>query len=466
MATETVTTVLEPEPIPAPVAAPGPTVRPEPVSAPERFASVDMLRGFALLGILAMNIVHFGWPNQVAGNPTRGGGFHGLDRMLWVVNHLVFEMKMMTLFSMLFGAGLVLMGERAEARGASLRGVYYRRVFWLIVIGLVHSYLIWDGDILVLYGECGLIIYLFRRWRPRTLIPLGLVFLLVPVPLITGAAVGLDLLKETAARAESKRAAHKTPTKFEAWIHEVWTESVRPEIEPSPKKRAEELSKEIAAHRAGYGQILAARAKDVWKIQTFGFVLFLFWLAGGRMLVGMGLMKLGIFSGLRSTGTYATLCLLGYGLGLPLVGYDAYAMVRHKFSFDYLIHGGVYYNLYGSLLVALGHVGALVLIFRSGALNGLLRRLAAAGRMALSNYLMQSLICTTLFYGYGLGLYGKVPRTGLFVIVVAIWVLQLAVSPWWLERFRFGPAEWLWRSLTYWRLQPMRRLAVEPAGFQ
>ena len=160
--------------------------RPEPVSAAERFTSVDVLRGFALLGILAMNIVGFAWPGPAYGNPLRGAGFEGTDRAIWFFNHLVFEAKMMTIFSMLFGAGLVLMGERAAARGASLRGVYYRRVLWLLVIGAIHAYLIWDGDVLFLYAECGLVLYLFRNKTPRTLIILGVVLMMLIVPLVLG----------------------------------------------------------------------------------------------------------------------------------------------------------------------------------------------------------------------------------------------------------------------------------------
>ena len=156
--------------------------RAEPVSAPERLTSVDVLRGFALLGILAMNIVGFrlAWPAY--GNPLRGGGFEGSDRAVWFFNHLVFEAKMMTIFSMLFGAGLVLMDQRAECARGPLRGVYYRRVLWLLVIGAIHAYLIWGGDILVLYAECGLFLYLFRNKTPRTLIILGVTLMCCSCP--------------------------------------------------------------------------------------------------------------------------------------------------------------------------------------------------------------------------------------------------------------------------------------------
>ncbi len=148
-------------------------------------------------------------------------------------------MKMMTLFSMLFGAGLVLMGERTDQRGASLRGVYYRRCLWLLVIGLVHSYLIWSGDILVMYAECGLIIYLFRRWRPRTLILVGVAFLCVLVPLLLAMAAGFDFLETTAKKAEAAEKAQQQPTRFQAWIyHDVWKAKVLPGLDPnSPKKQ-------------------------------------------------------------------------------------------------------------------------------------------------------------------------------------------------------------------------------------
>ena len=145
--------------------------------------------------------------------------------------------------------------------------------------------------------------------------------------------------------------------------------------------------------------------------------------------------------------------------GLPLMVFDASALIHHGFAKSYEWHGGVFTNAYGSMVVALGHVGLLMVIVQSGALAWLTRRLAAVGRMALSNYLTHSILCTTLFYGYGFGLFGEINRMGLAAIVLVIWVFQLVVSPIWLQHFCFGPAEWLWRSLTYWRVQPMRQIA-------
>ena len=344
-------TMLDSEPIAADKAVP----KAEPVTASERVAAVDVLRGFALLGILAMNIVGFAWPGEAYDNPTRGGGFGGFDRFIWAFNHLFFEMKMMTLFSMLFGAGLVLMSERSEERGASLRGVYYRRCLWLLLFGLIHAYLIWWGDILVLYAECGMIIYLFRSWRPRTLIPVGIVFLCAIVPIVMGFAAGFDFLENTAKKAEAAEKAGTQPTRFQAWIyHDLWIPKILPKIDPNAPKKREEFEKSIKTHRGGYAGIVKELAKGLLFGQTLGFILMGFWLAGGRMLIGMGLMKLEVFSGRRSRRFYWWLLLLGYSIGLPLVAYDTYELIRTNFDFRFELHGGIFLNFFGSVLVALG----------------------------------------------------------------------------------------------------------------
>jgi uncharacterized protein len=428
----------------------------EPVSSSERYFAVDVLRGFALLGILAMNIVAFAWPFSAYDDPPRGGGFTGLDRAVWFGNHLVFEDKMMTIFSMLFGAGLILMDQRAQARGAGVRGIYYRRILWLFAIGLVHSYLIWLGDILVLYAQCGLLLYLFRKLKPHTLLIVGFCCLLILVPLDLGFARWIDVTKAASDRAEAQIQAGQKPSPPDQRAHDIWAGGVREWVAPSPEQQAKSWATELRVYRGGYLGIVKHRAPFVFMVQTM--VAFLFgtiFFALGRMLLGMGLMKLGVFSAERSKRFYLWMVGLGYGIGLPLMVFDALELIRHDFSMSYKMHGGSFYNMFGSLVVASGHVGLVMLIVQSGALGWLTRRLAAVGRMALSNYLTHSLICTTLFYGYGFGLFGHINRAGLVAVVLAIWIFQLIVSRIWLEYFRFGPAEWVWRSLTYWRLQPM-----------
>jgi uncharacterized protein len=453
--------VFEAEPLSTPAVLETPAPRVEPVAAEQRHFSVDVMRGFALLGILAMNIVGFGWPEAAYDNPFRGGGFQGLDRVVWYFNHLFFEMKMMTIFSMLFGAGLVLMDQRAEKRGVKIRGVYYRRIFWLLVIGCVHAYLIWWGDILVLYAQCGLYLYLFRNLKPTILVILGTLGLFLVVPFFLGIGAGVDYTRTAAARYEANVKAGEKHTGLDHMLHDYWVKGMRDGLDPDSPKKAEAWEKNLKTYRGGYWTIVKERAPRLFGQHIAGFFILAPLLGMGRMLLGMGLMKFGVFSAQRSRRFYLWMVGLGYGIGIPLMIFDANKLIQSRFSAEYELHGGILYNFIGSVVVALGHIGLLALIVQSGAISWLTRRLAAVGRMALSNYLTHSIVCTTLFYGYGFGLFGHVNRAALAGIVLLIWVFQLWMSPIWLRHFRFGPAEWVWRSLTYWRLQPMR---VEPAA--
>ena len=177
------------------------------------------------------------------------------------------------------------------------------------------------------------------------------------------------------------------------------------------------------------------------------------------MLIGMGLMKLGIFAARLTRRAYLIMMAVGYGIGLPLMAFDTYHELNNGFFLGrqlwHTLDGWPMLTIYGSLPVVFGHIGLVMLICQAGALPWLTRRLAAAGRMALSCYLFDSIFCTTFFYGYGLDFTASLHRPLLYAIVLTIWTAQLLVCPLWLEKFRFGPAEWLWRSLTYWKLQPM-----------
>jgi uncharacterized protein len=271
------------------------------------------------------------------------------------------------------------------------------------------------------------------------------------------ASFGIEFVRDTAAAAAATEKAGQTPAWWQSKLRNAWEQGVRAEIEPSPEERTKKLNEEIATYRDGYLGIVLRRVPDAIWLQTVGFVTMFLWGIGGRMLIGMGLMKLGVFAAARPASFYLRLVALGYGFGLPLVVYDTVALIADGFRVPTMLRSKLAYNEIGSLLVALGHVGVVMLVVRSGVLPWLTARLAAVGRMALTNYLMHSLICTTIFYGYGFGLFATINRTGLVAIVLSIWVVQLVVSPWWLAHFRFGPAEWVWRSLTYGRLQSMRR---------
>lgn len=431
-----------------------------PVDAAERVASVDVIRGVALMGILAMNIVSLGWPGSVYMIPIMAPDHDWADTALWGLNHLVFDTKMMTLFSMLFGAGLVLMSDRAEGRGAKMRGIYYRRVFWLLVIGLIHAYLIWDGDILVMYASAGFLLYPVRKWSPKTLIIVGVCLNLIFVPLLLGVRFAVvPFMKTIGEGVEVQAKADMKPKEWEKGVSEAWKNMSKTEM---PKR--EDFLKEIATYRGSYGGIVKHRAWNLLMEHTFGFLLLGWWYAGGRMLIGMGLMKLGVFAAALSKRKYTIMMLVGYGIGLPLMLFDSIHESLNGFFLGrqlwHFLDGWPLLTIYGSFPVVFGHIGLIMLICQSNALPWLTRRLAAAGRMALSCYLFDSIVCSTLFYGYGLDFYGSLHRPLLYAIVVTIWTAQLLVCPLWLERFRFGPAEWLWRSLTYWKFQSMKPKAT------
>jgi uncharacterized protein len=418
-----------------------------PVKRADRLSSVDTLRGLAVLCILVMNIYAFAMPFAAYNNPLAYGGDSGLDLHAWTFNHLLFDQKFMTIFSMLFGAGLVLMGRRAP----KFAGVYYRRILWLALIGLAHGYLLWMGDILFYYAICGLLLYPLRQLSPRTLLIIGLVLILIGIPVGMGMGYLTQFMKNSAAETELLMAAGETPTERQQGFYDGWQQS-RSSMAPTP----EEIAEQVELYRSGYWDIVVKQAPETLVMQIFIILVFALWRVCGLMLVGMALMKLGVFAAARSRRFYLLCITFGYGIGLPLVAYSASRLLAHEFVFIYFQTVGVHFNYLGSIIVAAGHIGAVMLICKNGTLPRLRARLADVGRMALSNYLLQSLICTTLFYGYGFGLFGHLNRLAQMGVVLVVWVLLVAFSAYWMHRFRFGPAEWLWRSLTYWRRQPMR----------
>jgi len=424
----------------------------QPVVESQRVDSVDILRGVALLGILVINIDFFALPGTIFFDPASAGGFEGLDLLTWKFGSLLFLQKMMAIFSMLFGAGVILMHQRAEEAGRrGFGGVWYRRTLWLLLLGMIHAYFMWYGDILVTYALCAFLIYLFRRRSPRTLIILGVLVIGFGMLIHLGSGFALGTLRDVAVAAEESIANGESVTREEEQLLEAWRETV---AEMSADPEAQQA--EIDAYRGGYLDNLAQRVPESMMMQTQALLFFMLWRALGLMLIGMAMMKAGVFSAARSRGFYVGMLVLGYGIGLPLQLYGSEQLIAHDFEVVYLLSEGVHYGSVGSILIALGHVALVMLICKAGLLRWLTDRLAAVGRMAFTNYFTQTILCTTLFYGFGFGLFGSVNRFGLIWIVFAIWVLQLLYSPWWLKRFRFGPMEWLWRSLTYWKRQPMR----------
>jgi uncharacterized protein len=445
-------------PPPHDAAGPGAIDAPPPALAPigagERAASIDTLRGFALLGILWMNIPWFALSEHTWVNPRIDGGFTGADRIMWLLGLFVFDQKMMAIFSALFGAGLVILSERAATRDISLAALYYRRIFWLLIIGLVHGNIIWWGDILVLYAVCGVFLYPLRRLRGRVLVALGLAITLVCVPLWVYQGAQMRETRDLAAEAAALRAQGTEPPPDLARAQERWAEDLDAAL-PDEDDLLEERR-----IQATMGSLLVAHFWDNIEFYTWGALDWGLWRAGGLMIVGMGLYKLGVFTARRSTRFYALCALLGYSTGWTLIGVGYWRIERSGWDLVHMAIEGHLWNYVGSLFVALAHTSAVMLLVRAGALRAVTSRLAAVGRMALTNYLAQSLIMTFVFYPWGLNLWSEFDRAALVLFIVGVWTIELLWSPWWLARFRFGPMEWLWRSLTYWRPQPMRVLPL------
>lgn len=402
---------------------------PGPVQVTDRILSLDVLRGFAILGILIMNIQSFSMIGAAYLNPTVYGDLTGVNRLVWVLSHLFADLKFISIFSMLFGAGVVLFATRLESRGLRAAPMHYRRAFWLLVIGLAHGLLLWYGDILAAYGLVALVTYLFWRRSPRALLIVGLV--VVSISSLLSWMFGASI-------------PYWPPEAIEGML-KFW--------DPG----AEAIASELSAYGGSWIAQMSLRAPGVVEHLTVVFWTRTVWRAGGLMLVGMALYKWGVLSAERSRRFYWTAVGTGLVVGLPLIWLGVARQFAAEWALEYSFFQGGQYNYWGSLFVALAYVSLIMLITKSIRLGGISRRLAAVGRMAFTNYLMQTVICTTIFYGHGFGLFGTVERSIQILIVLAVWIFQLWFSTFWLERFRFGPAEWVWRSLTYMKRQPMCR---------
>ena len=398
-----------------------------PVAAPDRIASLDVLRGVALLGILVMNIQSFSMPGDAYLNPTAYGDLTGANRWVWILCHLFADQKFISIFSMLFGAGILLITDRVGPERATR--IHYRRMAVLLVFGLLHAHLLWSGDILYTYAICGMVVYLARRLTPPKLIVAGLA-----LHAVSSAFFVSNWFSLRGAPADV----------IAAVTGDFWLSS------PA------DIAREIAGYRGSWLAQQAFRGPDAVSMETFIFLIDTAWKTSGLMLVGMALYKLGVLSARRSDSVYRRMMLLGFGVGLPVIGYGAWRNFETGWGMLYSLFLGSQFNYWGSVAVAIGWIGLVMLVARRGWAASFVRRLGAVGRTAFSNYILQTLLGITIFFGTGLGLFGKVERVGQLLIVFAIWAVQLAIAPIWLRHFEYGPLEWLWRSLTYWKPQRMR----------
>lgn len=389
----------------------------------ERILSIDVLRGFAVLGILIMNIQSFSMISAAYLNPTAYGDLSGINKWVWILSQLFAANKFMTIFSMLFGAGILLFTDRALSKGKKAGQLHYRRNFWLLVFGMAHGYLIWQGDILVAYSLCAFLAYLFRKLKPKTLLIIGGLFFIVPILLYLFFGMSIQYWPEESYKAN-----------MDSWLPGI-----------------EKVQFETDSLQGGWLTQMKFRVPATIFMQTFLFFIQVFWRVIALMLFGMAFYKWGILSANKSKLYYKRMVAIGLGIGLIIVGFGIYQNFKASWLMDYSMFIGSQFNYIGSVAVSIGYIGLINLLIKSDQYLKFKKILSAVGKMAFTNYIFMSLICTFIFYGHGFGYFGQVERWGQILIVFAIWLMILVMSPWWLKHYQYGPLEWLWRLLTYWK---------------
>ncbi len=402
---------------------------PAPVAQQERILALDVLRGIALFGILMVNMGDFQLIKLTNFGFLEPPG--GVDYWLATLTQLLFDGKFYPIFSLLFGVGLAIQMARIEARGQSATWIMVRRLLVLMVIGALHAVFVWRGDILFIYALVGLLALLFRRCQPRTLLlwSAGLwlsMFLCCTLP-CAGTGFFISGLQSDS---------------FEQAVQQMEQEAV--------KTRETYL-------KGSYMQVLPQRLRD-WSyllgslLAGFPLILMLF-------LLGMYLSKIGLFAEPWAHRRVLNWMLAGLLLGLlasVLYNSSVWSFTFNRDLGTMFVALALYFSL--TWLQAMGYVALFLLAWERWAwFRALLSPLAYAGQMAFTNYLMQSVICTLLFYGYGLGLAERTTVSQGVILVFVIYLAQVLLSMRWLRIFQYGPMEWLWRVLTYGRLLPMRQ---------
>lgn len=411
----------------------------QPVSAAERIVALDFIRGIAVLGILFPNIVAYGhpmlayyWPEGLPGGST------AFDRYVWLIQFVLIDGKLRGVFTLLFGAGLILFLDRVEARGGGPE-LQIRRLAWLGVFGLAHTFLVWTGDILLLYAVAGFGALLMTGWDGRTQFRIGVAWFLAGA-LIFSAAIG------TAVTAEGfPGMPDPTPISHE-------------QAQQGAASFVKDANEEIEVTQAGsWPKLVAWRLTEEGPELPFELVFFALVETIPLMLVGMALYRLGLFDGRLDQARMRRWGWIGFiggaVLTLPIglwVMWAGFPVLLTQFAFNGL-------SAFLHLPMVLGLTALLSLWSRTAARGWLGDRVVAAGRMAFSNYLGGSMLMMLVFQGWAGGLFGQLHRIGMLPLVLLAWVLMLAWSKPWLARFRYGPLEWLWRCLTYWKLMPIRK---------
>ncbi len=398
----------------------------------DRHLTLDVIRGVAVMGILAANLPAFALPEAAYFSPLAAGGTAPADIAVWLANFVLVEGKMRGLFSLLFGASMLLVIDRARAAGDDPASIHMARMAVLFAIGVAHLYLVWWGDILSHYALCGAIAYPFARLRVRPLIVTGIAISLIGMATMAG---GLEILLASAKR--------DTPAAVATWNGFAAVFGVPP---------AGDLAADIAANRGGFAAGIGWRwrhamgpVEGLWTIgpQTIG-----------TILLGMAAYRTGFLTGEWDRARYRRWAIVCLGIALPAYAALGIATRAQGFAIEWVYGASLVASAPIRILGLIGYAALIVLLVRPGGVAS--ERVAAVGRVAFTNYLGTSIVMTGIF-GWGLGQYAMWSRASLYLLAPVAWAIMLAWSAPWLRRYRYGPLEWVWRSIARAEWQPLRR---------
>jgi len=428
-----------------------------PVSQSERIVIIDSLRGIALLGILMMNMPYFALPYPVPDTLVLRNEWGTINEKTWYFINWFLEGSQRAIFSLLFGAGVILFITRLEKRMSGMMPAEYflRRQLWLLVFGLFNAFvLLWPGDILFQYAICGIIVFVFHRLPVKgLLIAAGVCLLLMT------ARENRNLYRDKGIISKGEAVARLDTTKVklnDQQKDELGAMTGMREKSDSAAQR-KEMEKNLREIRGSYAQTYNNLSNVSSKLE-FYYTYYGLWDVLLFMFLGMAFYKSGVLMGQASSKIYWGLFIIGLGAGLLISYFRLQPMLETRFN-RFLFVKKVPFEFYeiSRTLRSLGIFGLIMLLYKSGWFNWLFRLMQPVGQMAFTNYLMQSLIGAIFFFGIGFGMFGQFQRYEIYYVVGAVWILEIAWSHLWLRYFRFGPLEWLWRSLTYWKWQPLKK---------
>ena len=385
----------------------------------QRIDSIDLIRGVAILGILIMNITSFSQIGMAYLNPKLGAGIEGVNGWIYSFAFLFADMRFMSMFSILFGAGMMLFIQNIERKGLKPVTYHYKRMLLLLGFGLIHAHLIWLGDILVPYAICGCLVFFIRNWSTKGLVTLASILFMIPV--------FMNLL------------TYYTLSPRE--LGEIYGGIWNPE--------SSEMLKEIQAYQSSYLGQMEARSQGAYFLETFQFISEGLWRYSAMMITGVLLFRLDWFRAIKGGSYYLRFGLVFLIAGLVISASGLYLCFERLWEGAWCMTVGHQFTYIASFFMALSYISILVFCSTVGRGSRVQNLLKKVGRMAFTNYIFSSVVCTFIFYGHGLGYFAQFDRVQQWGVVLFVWMLILLLSNWVMKRYKQGPLEFIWRKLTY-----------------